>query len=172
MEPHSFIGSACCWPAVCSGSSRPTRMKRCKESFKTDGIRGFPGGPVAKTLHSQCRGPRFNPSSKLDPTCHNEDGRSRMLQLRPGMAKQINNCLKRVKIKKEKTQELWNERLVFERSCSDLLKTSKECWSTVHNTPKLTSRLPTAGTPALPLHRLQPASHVALHRVKPCCARV
>ena len=37
--------------------------KRCKESFKTDGIRDFPGGPVAKTLHSQCRGPRFNPSS-------------------------------------------------------------------------------------------------------------
>ena len=23
----------------------------------------FPGGPVAKTLYSQCRGPRFNPSS-------------------------------------------------------------------------------------------------------------
>ena len=21
----------------------------------------FPGGPVAKTLHSQCRGPRFDP---------------------------------------------------------------------------------------------------------------
>ena len=23
----------------------------------------FPGGPVAKTLHSQCRGPRFDPCS-------------------------------------------------------------------------------------------------------------
>ena len=25
--------------------------------------RDFPGGPVAKTLHSQCRGPRFSPWS-------------------------------------------------------------------------------------------------------------
>ena len=25
--------------------------------------RDFPGGPVAKTLHSQCRGPRFDPWS-------------------------------------------------------------------------------------------------------------
>ena len=24
-------------------------------------LRGFPGGPVAKTLHSQYRGPRFDP---------------------------------------------------------------------------------------------------------------
>ena len=23
--------------------------------------RDFPGGPVVKTLHSQCRGPRFDP---------------------------------------------------------------------------------------------------------------
>ena len=26
--------------------------------------RGFPGGPVAKTLNSQCRGHRFNPWSR------------------------------------------------------------------------------------------------------------
>ena len=32
----------------------------------------FPGGPVAKTLSSQCRGPgvRFL-VRELDPTCHN-----------------------------------------------------------------------------------------------------
>ena len=34
----------------------------------------FPDGPVAKTLHSQCRGHGFDPwSGKLDPACCNED---------------------------------------------------------------------------------------------------
>ena len=28
-----------------------------------EGEGGFPGGPVAKTLHSQCRGPKFHPWS-------------------------------------------------------------------------------------------------------------
>ena len=33
------------------------------------------GGPVAKTLHSQCMGPGFDPRSgrELDPICHNKD---------------------------------------------------------------------------------------------------
>ena len=32
----------------------------------------FPGGPVAKTLSSQCEAPGFNPwSRELNPTCHN-----------------------------------------------------------------------------------------------------
>ena len=47
--------------------------------------RDFPGGPVAKTPHSQCRGPRFNPLSEnliphaatKDPACHNKDPRCR-----------------------------------------------------------------------------------------------
>ena len=31
----------------------------------------FPGGPVAKTPHLQCRGCGFDPwSGKQDPTCH------------------------------------------------------------------------------------------------------
>ena len=31
----------------------------------TDDKQGdFPGGPVAETLHSQCRGPRFDPWSE------------------------------------------------------------------------------------------------------------
>ena len=39
---------------------------------KTGSVRDFPGGPLAKTPHSQCRGPGFNPLvSELDPTCHN-----------------------------------------------------------------------------------------------------
>ena len=46
-------------------------------NFKKN-IRDLPGGPVAKTLHSQCRRPRFNPR---------QGPRSHMLQLRPGTAK-------------------------------------------------------------------------------------
>ena len=42
---------------------------------------GFPGGPVAKTLHSQCSGPRFKPwlgncisrTATKALTCCNED---------------------------------------------------------------------------------------------------
>ena len=33
--------------------------------------RDFPCGPVVKTPHSQCRGPRFAPVRELDPTCCN-----------------------------------------------------------------------------------------------------
>ena len=55
----------------------------------------FPGGPVAKTPCSQCRGPRFNTSSgnwilhtaTKVATCCNEDRRSSVPQLRPGAAK-------------------------------------------------------------------------------------
>ena len=45
-------------------------LNKEKRTLKIGG-RDFPGGPVAKALHSQCRGPGFNPwSGKLDPTCH------------------------------------------------------------------------------------------------------
>ena len=62
----------------------------------------FPGGPVAKTPGSQCRGPRFNPwlgnwiphattkslhPTAKDPACCNKDQRSQVLQLRPNAAK-------------------------------------------------------------------------------------
>ena len=42
-----------------------------EEIVKGD-FRDFPGGPVAKTARSQCRGPRFVPSlvGELEPTCH------------------------------------------------------------------------------------------------------
>ena len=60
--------------------------------------RGFPGGPVAKTLHSQCRGPGFDPwwgtrslkrlhAASKDPACPNEGRRSHLPQLRPDAAK-------------------------------------------------------------------------------------
>ena len=59
----------------------------------------FPGGRVAKTLCSQCRGHRFDPwsgnwipqATTKNPTCHSKDRRSRMLQLRPGAAKEKKN---------------------------------------------------------------------------------
>ena len=54
----------------------------------------LPGGPVAKTSQSQHRGPGLITSenymphaSTKDPTCHNEDLRSHVPQLRPGATK-------------------------------------------------------------------------------------
>ena len=63
----------------------------------------FPGGPVAKTLGSQCRGPRFDPwsgnvtphtttkgliaATKNPASNDNKAQRSLMLQLRPSAAK-------------------------------------------------------------------------------------
>ena len=57
---------------------------------------GLPGGPVAKTPCSQCRGPGFDPwsgnlsshATTKDPTCHSKDWRSQY-QLRPSAVKQI-----------------------------------------------------------------------------------
>ena len=46
------------------------------EAHKLMGIKScfngeFPGSPVVKTLHFQCRGHRFDPwSGNNDPTCH------------------------------------------------------------------------------------------------------
>ena len=43
-------------------------MKRLPQGPDQQGPGDFPGGPVAKTLCSQCRGPGFNPwSGKLIP---------------------------------------------------------------------------------------------------------
>ena len=38
-------------------------VKSYKEYYETDTVRGFPHGPVANTLHSQCRKPGFYPWS-------------------------------------------------------------------------------------------------------------
>ena len=57
----------------------------------------FPGGPVARTPCSQCRGPRSHPwwdptcPIKKDPACCSENWRSCVLQLRPGAAKKKKN---------------------------------------------------------------------------------
>ena len=47
--------------------------KEKKNHPDEEGIsRDFPGGPVAKTSHSQCREPRFGPwSGSWIPLCHN-----------------------------------------------------------------------------------------------------
>ena len=58
-------------------------------------LRGFPGGPVAKTPCSQCRGPEFDPWSgnevphdaTKDPACPKEDWSSCMVKLRPAQPK-------------------------------------------------------------------------------------
>ena len=64
---------------------------------KKNVIWDFPGGPVAKTPHFQCKRPGFNPwsgnqipfattkslhTATEDPTCHEEDQRPHVLQLR------------------------------------------------------------------------------------------
>ena len=49
-----------------------------------------PGGPVAETQHSQCRGPGFDPMVR---------------ELRPGTTKEINLELKK---KKQELRELWS----------------------------------------------------------------
>ena len=49
----------------------------------------FPGGPVTKTLHSQWRGPRFDPWSGNQIPC-TPTKIIRMPQLRPGAAQEIN----------------------------------------------------------------------------------
>lgn len=51
-------------------------------------ILDFPGGPVPRTPHSQCRGRGFDPVWGLDPIRHNN--RSCVPQLSPGAAKGIN----------------------------------------------------------------------------------
>ena len=56
----------------------------------------FPRGPVVKTLHSQCRGPGFDPV---------QGTRSRMLQLRPDAAKKEERK-KREKKKKKKIKKI------------------------------------------------------------------
>ena len=63
---------------------------------------GLLGGPMAKTLRSQCRGPGINSwsgsqiphataksshAATTNPMCHSEDWWSHILQLRPGAAK-------------------------------------------------------------------------------------
>ena len=60
--------------------------EKCVLKIQSKNIGGFPAGPVAKTLSSQCRGPMLNPWSgnwilhattkesqavTKDPTCHN-----------------------------------------------------------------------------------------------------
>ena len=76
-------------------------LKEAQKQYQKLPYRDFPGGPVAKTLHSQCRGPRFDPwsgnwiphaktksshATAKEPTHHNKDRGSCMLQLRPGAA--------------------------------------------------------------------------------------
>ena len=40
-------------------------VREGRRLLQIPGFRDFPGGPVAKTPHSQCRGPRFTPWSGI-----------------------------------------------------------------------------------------------------------
>ena len=52
---------------------------------------------MARALHSQCWGPRVQCLVRaVDPTCRNEDQRSRVPQLRLGAAKEINIFYKNI----------------------------------------------------------------------------
>ena len=88
------------WPG--QRGNRDIPEKHSKDTHSRD----FPGGPVAKTPHSQCREPGFEPwsgnliahaatkslhATTKDPTCHNKDGGAHVLQLRPSAGKQITN---------------------------------------------------------------------------------
>ena len=54
---------------LCSGGAGPDQHSQifwCQDSFHSSKLsrsQDFPGGPVAKTLSSQCKGPGFNPWS-------------------------------------------------------------------------------------------------------------
>ena len=51
---------------ICTAFFRMSSILQFKNIFKRD----FPGGPVAKTLFSHCRGPKFTSLIReLDPTC-------------------------------------------------------------------------------------------------------
>ena len=54
----------------CMPQLRLGTAKSSTQSYKNT-CQDFPGGPVAKTPSSQCRGPGFDPWSELDPTCCN-----------------------------------------------------------------------------------------------------
>ena len=59
----------------------------------------FPGGPVAKTLRPHSRRPKFDLwsgneislATTKDPACQNQVQRSWVPQLKPSVARQINN---------------------------------------------------------------------------------
>ena len=60
------------WAAISGVAQSRTRLKQLSSSS----IRDFPGGPVAKTLHSQGQG-----------SISDQDARSHMPQITPGIAK-------------------------------------------------------------------------------------
>ena len=75
IDLMSTVTSVSCQSFACQ--SRLLGMVTEHEKFSKD----FPGGPLAETQHSQCRGPGFSPSSgkqilhaaAKDPVCYNSD---------------------------------------------------------------------------------------------------
>ena len=61
-EQRSLAGYSL-WGCKQSDTTEGTEHTHTHTSVKITEKRGFPGGPVAETLCSQCRGPRFDPWS-------------------------------------------------------------------------------------------------------------
>ena len=84
-EPLTHLIPSQCLPP---GNPNTAQGSVITLSFRTETLRDCPGGPEAKSACSQCREPKFNPWSgnsilpdaTKDPSCHNEDQRSCMLQ--------------------------------------------------------------------------------------------
>ena len=61
MEQNSSETNPCIYGQMIFDKGSKTTQWGKDKSTNVPG--DFPGGPVAKTLHSQCMGPRFNPWS-------------------------------------------------------------------------------------------------------------
>ena len=92
-------------------------------------MRDFPGGPIAETLNSQCRGPTFDPwSGKEAPrattkSSHAATERTCMLQLRLSAATQINTF---------QTKKEVQTNIPYEYSCKNPQKITNKLNSAVH----------------------------------------
>ena len=51
------------WPKLKCMNNTPGKLEMTTSVSQKGNSRDFPGGPVAKTPHSQCSGPGFNPWS-------------------------------------------------------------------------------------------------------------
>ena len=86
------------------GKQERLKDRRRKRSQEEVWEGDFPGGPVAKTPHSQCREPRFELWSGTQIP-HATTKRFHMLQLRPGAAKYINKLYIQTLIYKRRSQK-------------------------------------------------------------------
>ena len=61
LELKNKITETKTWCAQQQNGEDRKELIDLKRKHEEEAIRDFPGGPVAKTLSFQCRGPRFDP---------------------------------------------------------------------------------------------------------------